>query len=126
MEMCYNGSLVMPCNYAVINDNEMEYVQGGWSATVNGTVSSIRNRLSAIITACIAGDASSIAVGALGGIAGIVFAGISGGWFTNILSKASEAHSKAEGWIKKYGRNKKCKMTSTWAILWCTGISLSI
>lgn len=31
MEMCYNGALVMPSNYAVINENEMEYVEGGWS-----------------------------------------------------------------------------------------------
>ena len=29
MEMCYNGALVMPSNYAVVNDNEMEYVEGG-------------------------------------------------------------------------------------------------
>ena len=43
MEMCYNGSLVMPCNYAVINDNEMEYVEGGgipnW--TVNVAISAV-------------------------------------------------------------------------------------
>lgn len=31
MEMCYNGALVMPSNYAVVNDNEMEYVEAGWS-----------------------------------------------------------------------------------------------
>ena len=29
LEMCYNGTLVMPINYAVVNDNEMEYVDGG-------------------------------------------------------------------------------------------------
>lgn len=29
MEMCYNGVLVMPSNYAVVNDNEMEYLDGG-------------------------------------------------------------------------------------------------
>ena len=28
MEMCYNGALVMPSNYAIVNDNEMEYVEG--------------------------------------------------------------------------------------------------
>ena len=27
--MCYNEALVMPSNYAVVNDNEMEYVEGG-------------------------------------------------------------------------------------------------
>lgn len=29
MEMCYNGTLVMPSNYTVVNSNEMEYVDGG-------------------------------------------------------------------------------------------------
>lgn len=31
MEMCYNGALVMPSNYAVISNDEMEYVEAGWS-----------------------------------------------------------------------------------------------
>ena len=29
MEMCYNGELVMPKNYAVVNEEEMSYVDGG-------------------------------------------------------------------------------------------------
>lgn len=29
MEMCYNGALVMPSNYAVVDSNEMEYIDGG-------------------------------------------------------------------------------------------------
>lgn len=28
MEMCYDGALVMPKNYAVVNEEEMEYVDG--------------------------------------------------------------------------------------------------
>lgn len=31
MEMCYDGALVMPSNYAVMNEEEMTYVEGGWS-----------------------------------------------------------------------------------------------
>lgn len=30
MEMCYDGALVMPKNYAVVNEEEMTYVDGGW------------------------------------------------------------------------------------------------
>ena len=30
MEMCYNGELVMPKNYAVVSEEEMTYVDGGW------------------------------------------------------------------------------------------------
>lgn len=29
MEMCYNGALVMPSNYAVMDEEEMIYVEGG-------------------------------------------------------------------------------------------------
>ena len=29
MEMCYNEDLVMPSNYVVMDNNEMEYVDGG-------------------------------------------------------------------------------------------------
>ncbi len=30
IEMTYNGTLVMPANYAVVNEEEMTYVDGGW------------------------------------------------------------------------------------------------
>lgn len=31
MEMCYNGALVMPSKYALVSNDEMEYVEGGVS-----------------------------------------------------------------------------------------------
>lgn len=38
MEMCYNDALVMPSSYAIISNDEMEYVDGGgiptWTANV--------------------------------------------------------------------------------------------
>ncbi len=30
MEMCYDGALVMPSSYAVMSEEEMTYVEGGW------------------------------------------------------------------------------------------------
>lgn len=30
MEMCYDGALIMPNNYAVMNEEEMSYVEGGF------------------------------------------------------------------------------------------------
>lgn len=39
MEMCYDGALVMPSNYAVMDEEEMMYVEGGgvgkhfWNST---------------------------------------------------------------------------------------------
>ena len=34
MEICYDGALVMPKNYAVVDEEEMTYVDGGVSAKV--------------------------------------------------------------------------------------------
>lgn len=31
MEMCYDGALVLPSSYAVMDEEEMTYVDGGWS-----------------------------------------------------------------------------------------------
>ena len=30
MEMCYDGALVMPSSYALMNEDEMSYLNGGW------------------------------------------------------------------------------------------------
>ena len=35
MGMCYDGTLVMPSSYAVMNEEEMTYVEGGGKVTVN-------------------------------------------------------------------------------------------
>lgn len=40
MEMCYDGALAMPKNYAVINEEEMTYVDGGLYKSVNHYFSS--------------------------------------------------------------------------------------
>ena len=37
MEMCYDGALVMPSNYAVMSEDEMMYVDGGIDRTYKGS-----------------------------------------------------------------------------------------
>jgi len=37
MEMCYDGALVMPSRYAVMDSDEMTYVEGGGSIVINRT-----------------------------------------------------------------------------------------
>lgn len=37
MEMCYNGAMVMPSNYAIISNDEMEYIDGGANGWWNST-----------------------------------------------------------------------------------------
>ena len=36
MEMCYDGALVMPSSYAVMDEEEMMYVEGSWSFKYSG------------------------------------------------------------------------------------------
>ena len=51
MDMCYDGTLVLPSSYAVMDEEEMSYLEGGGTAVVYGTASQIRSRLTAIIGA---------------------------------------------------------------------------
>ena len=46
MEMCYDGALVMPSNYAVMSEDEMMYVDGGKAITINRTT--IRNAIASV------------------------------------------------------------------------------
>lgn len=47
MELCYDGALVMPKNFVAVNDNEMEYVTGGWSwNTLGKSLKNLYNRWS--------------------------------------------------------------------------------
>ena len=80
MEMCYNGSLVMPGNYAVVSEEEMTYVVGGWSSTTYGTLNNIKWRVNGAIAVCIAGDACALGMGVCGGV---VIGGIFGCYFTD-------------------------------------------
>lgn len=42
MDMCYDGALVLPSSYAVMNENEMNYVEGGIAvSTVVGIVTAV-------------------------------------------------------------------------------------
>jgi len=49
MEMCYNGNLVMPSNYVVVNADEMEYIDGGALTTWQKAL---------VIGACVAATAT--------------------------------------------------------------------
>ena len=36
MELCYDGALVMPSNYSIMNEDEMTYVEGGFYISNEG------------------------------------------------------------------------------------------
>lgn len=62
MEMCYDGALVMPSSYAVMDEEEMMYLEGGGTVKVIASASTVR-------TLCRAG------VAFLGALIGEVFGG---------------------------------------------------
>ena len=127
MNMCYDGTLVMPSSYAMMDEDEMSYVEGGGSSVVYGTANNIRSRLTTVIGSSLAGTGNSAALGALLGGAGgaVVSAVIGGGWFNSYRSPASKAHSSVEKIIKKYGKSRRCKMTTTYSFAYyCTGITV--
>ena len=43
MEMCYDGALVMPSSYAMMEEEEMSYVEGGWIGAPNWLVAGLTN-----------------------------------------------------------------------------------
>lgn len=134
MEMNYGGAMVLPRNYVVMNEEEMTYVEGGATYTVYGKAGEIRTRLNIIIGACIAGTITASALGGLlgtpGNVVGVIVGaaigyGLGDAWFGTIKDYASSAHSKVERIIQRYGKNKRCSMTSTWSTIFMTGLSVS-
>ena len=64
MEICYDGALVMPKNYAVVNEEEMTYIEGGEWITVTFSRDFLRDCITA--GSSFAYGAICAAVGTLG------------------------------------------------------------
>ena len=87
MEMCYDGALVMPSSYAVMDEEEMTYVEGGGSVSLysSGNVFNIYKihytakdcAKIALVCGVIAGVATIVATltGPIGALAGGITAG---------------------------------------------------
>ena len=43
MDMCYDGALVLPSSYVVMDEEEMSYVEGGWIGAPNWLVGGVIN-----------------------------------------------------------------------------------
>jgi hypothetical protein len=85
MEMCYNEAIVMPSNYVVMNNEEMEYIDGGGNLSLQIRSNSfIIHALSAIggaltvakVGAVLAGLGIAIATAIELGTAGLGTAGL--------------------------------------------------
>ncbi len=80
--MCYNGTLVMPSNYAVVTDNEMEYVEGGGTLAITLKKDFLRDLVTASCSAIGIIVGTIIVGGSSGGTAAVVGGAIGGalGW----------------------------------------------
>lgn len=65
MEMCYDGSLIMPKNYAVVSSEEMSYVDGGTAQNFVDNLKGLWNKSTVLRHALKAGGFSWGYIGSL-------------------------------------------------------------
>ena len=77
MEMCYDGTLVMPSSYAVMEEEEMTYVEGGikFSKTLTGYKITLSARNCGDLAALAAGSVSMSTVSAVLELSGVGITG---------------------------------------------------
>ena len=126
MEIYYDGALVMPKNYAVVDEEEMTYVEGGWSNTIYGSLKSLRTRLDIMIADCLVGDAAAIGIAFGGGLPGVILGGIVGYYFTSTLYYLEQAQAQCETLITKNGKYAQGKLFFTFSTIKLTSATVSI
>lgn len=104
MEMCYDGALVMPSSYAVMDEEEMTYVEGGKTYTAHfGSIGAARKYYRNVGGRLqIFGMATGFTSTVLSGMLGVV-----GGWAGGIIgaiagSVGNVSGSIIYGWGSKY------------------------
>lgn len=104
MEICYDGTLVMPSSYVVMHEDEMTYVEGGGTFSIH-----ISARAMTIILTVGVGTAVGIITAALtenpyvgilaGGLAALVCDYI----FNNVWAPSEVNVSWSRWWVPSYG-----------------------
>ena len=105
MELCYEGGLVMPSSYAMMDEEEMTYVEGGGYVRLVCSEAFARDCVSASSTAF--GTIIGALIGLLGGNIGSIIGGAVGGCIGWIVGGwlARGIHGKQtiyDGWIPIY------------------------
>lgn len=70
MEMCYDGALVMPSSYAVMDEEEMMYLEGGGTVTLVMSVEFLRDCITATLSAVVSIACAGIGIAVGGWIGG--------------------------------------------------------
>lgn len=113
MDMCYNGTLVMPSSYAVMDENETTYIEGGIKAQRYMKAGDAEYELKLNVNFYTAVAAGASIGGAAVGITGIGLAAlmaVSGGAGA-IASATYSAWKQARNIKNKYGSSRRVKIT---------------
>lgn len=126
MDMCYDGVLVMPCNYAVVAQDEMTYIEGGKTITTKGTAKYLKNYAASLMASwfALAGGYTYAAAAAVASTVGVglgVIAGIGGGYCTFAGNEYRNAYNYFSQ--KSQTSSKKYKMTTVSLLGFITGVS---
>ena len=127
MEMYYDGALVMPKNYAVVNEEEMTYVEGGATAYVYSSAKDIQKRLSNVICASLVETGLCAAIGfILGGVFGaVITGGLADGYFYSWRNCAGSAYDTVQNILNQYG-NVQCVLKTSYTLgAYVTGMTVT-
>lgn len=68
MEMCYEGTLAMPSNYVVMDSEEMTYVEGGGTLTVDLNKAAVSKIMNAVADTAYATVAAALCPASWGAV----------------------------------------------------------
>ena len=116
--MCYNGALVMPRNYVVVNNNEMQYIDGGISSTWNttaGTAGSYYNGMywAFAALACVYVGSCAALGAVIGGALGAFFGAAVGMLTGSLIWGFANACDSAATAASKFSKSQKVKCTES-------------
>jgi len=108
--------LVLPLNHVELEQEEMMYLDGGWSRSQNKSASAARDLFRRTSAAASVGIAVSLILGVVGSVIGKIFAVVAGSWLNNVRTHASRAHTTAVGIVSRHGANQRVRVTlsGTW------------
>lgn len=116
MQMCYDGALVMPSSYAVMDEEEMTYVEGGGTKKYYNKAGTLKNTCDLLKNAWLV---QNIAYGSVGcGIS--VGAGIVAAF---ICAHNAEMMSKATDLCSKYKASTYITLTIKSTVAWIDSVS---
>ena len=123
--------LVLPKNYIEIEQDEMMYLDGGWTSTRTETATQARNRFRNVASLAQVGQVLSvIKIGvsaAMKNVVGGIVGTLLGTWFTNVRSHSGDAQVAAQNIINRNGANRRVTWTSNWTWLGSlSGISIRL